>query len=47
MEAEEHRERLNLEMTFEIMMERLKLVDLNFVCVYFMACMYICKTFVP
>ena len=28
-------ERLNLEMTFEIMMERLKLVDLNFVCVFY------------
>ena len=34
---EEHRERLNLEMTFEIMMERLKLVDLT-LCMYFMAC---------
>ena len=32
---EEHRERLNLEMTFEIMMERLKMVDLNFVCVFY------------
>ena len=31
---EEHQERPNLEMTFEIMMERLKLVDLNFVCVF-------------
>ena len=31
---DEHRERLNLEMTFEIMMERLKLVDLNFVCAF-------------
>ena len=44
---EEHRERLNLEMTFEVMMERLKLVDLNCVCVYFVACMHICETFVP
>ena len=32
---EEHREKLNLEMTFEIMMERLKMVDLNFVCVFY------------
>ena len=30
---EEHRERLSLEMTFEIMLERLKMVDLNFGCV--------------
>ena len=33
--VEEYRERLNLEMTFEIMMEMLKLVDLNFVCVFY------------
>ena len=32
---EEHRERLSLEMTFEIMMERLKMVDLNLVCVFY------------
>ena len=33
--TEEHRQRLNLEMTFEIMMKRLKMVDLNFVCVFY------------
>ena len=38
---EEHQERLNLEMTFEIMMERLKLVDLNFVCVFHGLCAHL------
>ena len=32
---EEYCERPNLEMMFEIMMERLKMVDLNFVCVFY------------
>ena len=46
---EEHRERLNLEMTFEIMMERMKWVDLNFVCVCVFHGLYVhlqnfCKT---
>ena len=42
---EEHGERLNLKMTFEIMMERLKMVDLNFVCVFYGLYMCICKSF--
>ena len=32
---DKHRERLNLELTFEIMIARLKMVDLNFVCVFY------------
>ena len=41
---EEYRERLNLEMTFEIMMERLKLmVDLNFICVFYGFVTHLCS----
>ena len=43
---EEHQERLNLEMMFEIMMERLKMVDLNFVCVFYWFVCASVKTFV-